>query len=194
MGKTVVALVAAFLFLGTFALEESLATPAPLPPETGRESLSPTLPTTHSNPEPQSPMRVIIPNIKLDAAIQNVEINARGQMDVPPERSRKVGWYSLGTVPGSIGSAVFAAHVTDAFKNLHKAERGDHIYVITKDGYELDYIVESTATYRVEDVSAEGLFNRRDGRYLHLITCAGKPLGGTAYSHRLIVYAKLAGS
>jgi len=194
MGKSVVALGVFVTSLTFFAVQESTATPLPLPPETGAEDTTPLLPTAPSLSQPHYPSRIIIPNIKLDAAIQNVGINERGQMDVPSEKTRNVGWYSAGTLPGEIGSAVFAAHVTAAFKNLKKAKRGDHMYVITKDGYELDYIVESTAVYPIEQVSAEGLFNRQDGRYLHLITCAGKSLGGTAFSHRLIVYAKLAGS
>lgn len=192
MGKSLVALSIVVFCLAFAAAKESTgAAPPPLPPETGASEVVEEIKTEVKNMLPDYPVQVVIPDIKLNAWIQNMGINDKGQMDVPSEKTRYVGWYQYGTVPGEDGSAVFDAHVTAAFKKLKNVGVGDHIYVITKEGAELDFVVEDTDVYPLAEVPAEQLFNRKGGKYLHLITCAGRKIKGNAYSHRLIVYAKL---
>jgi LPXTG-site transpeptidase (sortase) family protein len=143
--------------------------------------------TTQDTPE-----RVIIPSIGLNAPIQDVGINALGQMDVPSASTKNVGWYEGGTVPGNMGSAVLDAHVIAAFANLYKVKVGGHIWIVTTNGTLLDFVVTDSEVNKVSDISPQSVFSENDGRYLNLITCAGKPLkGSSTYDHRLVVYAKL---
>lgn len=139
------------------------------------------------------PVRARIPSIALDAPIEGMGINDAGEMDVPDGRTDKVGWYKYGATPGEAGSAVFDAHVYAAFRNLHRVKVGDEISVDMTGGKTLRFVVSDTAVYPLEEVSADELFNRADGRYLHLITCAGNwDAARDTYDSRLIVHATLA--
>lgn len=142
---------------------------------------------------PSEPTRLQIPRIKLDAPVQNVGINDKGEMDVPSGKSNNVGWYAYGTKPGEVGSAVMDAHVFAAFSKLKNVKVGDHLYVSTEAGEQLDFVVSETRVYKLEEVPREKLFAQNDTERLNLITCAGKYISSRrTYSHRLIVYATLA--
>jgi len=137
------------------------------------------------------PDTVIIPSINLDSPIQPLGLNSKGEMDVPNGKTNNVGWYQYGTVPGDIGSAVLDAHVFAAFANLNQLTSGSDIYIVSNDGAKLHFVVSDVETYALADVPLKTLFNRRDGRYLNLITCAGKLTPDhSTYDHRLIVYTK----
>src|SRR5258708_1660959 len=83
------------------------------------------------------PVRLIIPSIKIDDQIVKVGVTDNGEMDVPDGKTKNIGWYMYGTVPGEVGSAVLDAHVFAAFKSLHNLKQGSDIYVIMSDGEKL---------------------------------------------------------
>jgi sortase A len=112
-------------------------------------------------------------------------------MDVPSTHSKDVGWYKDGTIPGNKGSAVLAAHVVAAFKNLSKIKNGADIYVTTDQGSTLHFKVQRKQTYNLADLSPDTLFNLNDTQRLNLITCAGKSLGGGNYTKRFVAFAVL---
>ncbi len=143
-------------------------------------------------PPAQNPARVSIPSIGLDTSIIPVGVNRKGEMDVPDGSTMHVGWYRGGPQPGQVGSAVLDAHVFAAFRDLHKVEVGAEIIVDTEFGTKLRFVVHDTHVYKLGDLTSQMLFGQNDGRRLHLITCAGDPVGDT-YSHRLVVYAQYAG-
>lgn len=87
------------------------------------------------------PVQLYIPSIKLNSAIKPVGINEKGEMDVPSGKTKDVGWYKHGTVPGKVWSAVLDAHVYAAFKNLHQVKPGSDIYVVMSDKKVLHYVV-----------------------------------------------------
>lgn len=146
--------------------------------------------TAHASPANEPPVEVSIPSIELDSPVVPVGINRKGEMDVPDGATKDVGWYAKGTMPGDEGSAVFAAHVYAAFNKLHKVQVGSDIYVTRADGETLRFVVKKTKTFKLKDLSSKELFKAEGGKYLHLITCAGKPTGST-YTHRLVVFAEL---
>lgn len=138
------------------------------------------------------PTRLIIPSIRLDTDILEVGVNAKGEMDVPDGKSRDVGWYKYGTIPGNPGSAVIDAHVFAAFKKLRYVKVGEDIFVITKSGKRLHFIAEDSRVYKTSEVPLQKLFKGNSQERLNLITCAGKYVSSMAtYDHRLIVYAVL---
>jgi LPXTG-site transpeptidase (sortase) family protein len=170
----------------------------PLPPDTSFPSASSTefiaQPVAEVSAlfEKPYPVRLRIPSIRLDTAVENVGLNEKGEMDVPDGKSKNVGWYEYGTVPGETGSAVMDAHVYAAFKNLKYAKIGDDVYVEMSDGRKLHFVVAHSMLYKKDEVPRELLFTWNDDERLNLITCAGRwSRALDTYDHRLIVYTTL---
>lgn len=119
----------------------------------------------------EKPLRLIIPAIGVDAKIQSVGVNTKGEMEVP-SNIVDVGWFELGTRPGEVGSAVIAGHLNGengedgVFANLDKLKQGDLIYIKS-----LTFRVFKTQTY--DSGYADEVFSKNDGIYLNLVTCKG---------------------
>lgn len=143
------------------------------------------------------PTLLSIPKIKVEAKVQEVGITKKGNMSTPNNYS-DVGWYKYGTLPGQMGSAVLAGHVDDGlslpgvFYNLKNLEKGDDVFVTTKDGKDLHFVVSKINTYNFDDVNV-GVFTESDGKLLKLITCTGTWVSqNKTHSERLVVTAELA--
>lgn len=116
-------------------------------------------------------------------------------MDVPKSPAN-VAWFSAGTRPGDVGSAVIDGHfgwrdgLPAAFDGLQKVRVGDLIHVRDREGVVTTFVVRETKTYR-EDESAARVFNSTDGKaHLNLITCEGAWNADTnSYSNRLVVFS-----
>ncbi len=138
------------------------------------------------------PSQLVIPSIKLAAPIRPVGLDLNGAMAVPTVPNT-VGWFAAGTMPGEMGSAVLDAHIYLAFRNLKKTKVGDSVYVTTKDGAALRFVVSAIRSYAYNAVPLGDLFALNDSKRLNLITCAGIWLPRQhTYDHRLVVYAELA--
>lgn len=141
------------------------------------------------------PVRLKIPNINIDAIVERVGVARDGSMEVP-KGPANVAWFSLGTRPGDIGSAVIAGHfgwkndVPAVFDDLHKVKKGDKILIENDKGITISFTVREVKQY---DASADAsdVFGSSDGKaHLNLITCEGiwdNILKGRPY--RLIVFA-----
>lgn len=146
------------------------------------------------------PIRISIPNLAIDAAIENVTLAADGSMDVPKLPS-DTGWYQPGPRPGEIGSAVIDGHVnwkygaSAVFANLHKIKPGDTIEVQDDSGKVVTFVVRTSRQYDAAADATE-VFNSNDGlAHLNLITCDGVwDTLQKSYSHRLVVFADKRGS
>jgi LPXTG-site transpeptidase (sortase) family protein len=183
---------AAIVFVATFA-QAFFYSPAsdlevPIP---GDEILSRAL------SEEDSPARLIIPSIGVDADIQHVGITKSGNMAVPSNFS-DVGWYRYGTVPGDFGSAVVAGHVDNGlglagvFKRLDQTRVGDDVYLESERGIRLHYIVSAIESYPYDAVPVETLFNRADTSRLNLVSCEGSWIATKkTYDTRIVVYTRL---
>jgi len=150
-------------------------------------------PEAQAAPKDTYPIAVSIPDVALGSPVVPMGVTAEGDLDVPAGTTNDVGWYAKGVVPGQVGSAVMDAHVFAAFSRLHEVETGDDIYVVMDDGTTRHFIVHKTKVHKLEDLSPNELYNKKDARYLHLITCAGELTEDkSTYTHRLVVYATLA--
>lgn len=144
------------------------------------------------------PTKLIIPKLEVESDVQRLGVTDTGNM-AAPNNFTDVSWYKFGTVPGYKGSAVMAGHEDNAislpgvFYNLHKLEIGDDIYVLQEDGTRLHFKVIDEQIYRYDDPKPlEKIFNRADGTYLNLITCAGEWLASAKTNdRRLVIYAQL---
>jgi LPXTG-site transpeptidase (sortase) family protein len=140
------------------------------------------------------PMRLKIPRINVNAAINHVGLSPEGSMGVP-KRPNDTAWYMLGPKPGDAGSAVIAGHVnwwygaTGVFKNLKLLKPGDKIVVQDAQGSSTTFIVRKSQLYGQKD-DAASVFISTDGKsHLNLVTCIGVWLtSAQSYSKRLVVF------
>ena len=154
--------------------------------------------TAASSNAAAKPARLVIPSLGISAAVEDVGLNAQGNMRAPWSFS-EVTWYQAGTVPGRAGSAVMAGHVDNGlglagvFKDLGNLNIGDDVYVVTGSGTKLHFKVSDIQTYPHDQVPVDQIFISNDGAaHLNLITCEGTWVTGQdTYDHRLVVYTTL---
>jgi len=124
------------------------------------------------------PIRLKIPIINVDSAIEHVGLTSFGAMDAPAG-SANTGWFNLGPRPGEVGSAVIDGHSgyknnkPAVFDNLYKLKKGDKIYIKDGKGAVITFVVQKLVSY---DRKIEGseIFTSSDGlSHLNLVTCAG---------------------
>jgi LPXTG-site transpeptidase (sortase) family protein len=146
------------------------------------------------------PAHLIIPSLKINAAIQEVGLNALGNI-MAPSNFTDVAWYDQGTIPGKVGSAVIDGHVDNGlglagvFKHLSDIKVGDDVYVQTNAGTKLHFVVTDIETYSYQNVPTQKLFAQDGSAHLNLITCEGTWVkSGDTYDHRLVVYTHLVSS
>jgi LPXTG-site transpeptidase (sortase) family protein len=145
---------------------------------------------------PGLPVRLKIPSINVDAAIQYVGVTPKAEMEVP-SNDTDVGWFKIGPRPGEVGSAVIAGHfdtkkgTAGVFYNLYKLKVGDKLYIEDDKGISTTFIVRESRTY--DPGYTDTVFSRNDGTYLNLITCDGVWDGAKkSYDKRLVVFSDIA--
>jgi sortase A len=137
------------------------------------------------------PVRLQIPSIKIDAAIEYVGLTGSGSMDVP-QRLADVAWYKFGPRPGDLGNAVIAGHrgrphlIPIVFDNLYKVRKGDLVNVRESDGRIISFVVRSTHIYGANE-SAPEVFGDTSGSHLNLITCIWNN-AKRVFDKRLVVF------
>jgi len=141
------------------------------------------------------PTRLLVPSIKVDAAVEPVGMDAQGRMGTPSQ-SANVAWYRLGSAPGDAGDAVMAGHLDwttgpAVFWYLGRVRKGDTITVVRADGSSVQFVADASITVPY-DSSTDSLFTKSGPPALTLITCAGAwdRARGT-YLQRLVVHATL---
>ena len=131
-------------------------------------------------PKPVAPVRMRIPALDLDAAVDAVGVDpATGDFAVPPGVDR-VGWYKFG--PGwsaTAGSIVVAGHVDaadqgkGAFFRLGTLEAGDEVALTGPGGTARTFEVTARKRYRKTAIPLDDYFARDGEVRLTLITCGG---------------------
>jgi LPXTG-site transpeptidase (sortase) family protein len=141
------------------------------------------------------PVRLMIPSIGVDAAVEYVGLNNSGEMNVP-SKTINVGWFYLGPRPGEKGSSVIAGHLSGengevgVFADLSKLKTGDKLFVEDSNGAVLTFMVQEIREY--EPGYAEEVFSLNDHPRLNLITCDGIwDEEKQSYSKRLVVFTDL---
>lgn len=141
------------------------------------------------------PVRLIIPKIKVNSAIDDVGIAPDGSMGISKSQYN-VSWFKLGSRPGEIGNAVMAGHYGrwkngkgSVFDNLNKLRKGDKIYIEDDQHVMISFIVRKSRVYD-SGANAEDVFVSTDEKsHLNLITCEGswnKNL--KSYPKRLVIF------
>ena len=145
------------------------------------------------------PVRLIIPSLGVDAAIEQVGIGADGNMETP-SNPWNTAWYAPGTRPGQPGNAAIAGHVdyrgigAVVFWELNLLAPGDEVLVVTDGGLTLRFLVRGQASYTPATAPLNDIFGPAATPNLNLITCAGTFNPATrSYDQRLIVFTTYAG-
>ncbi|HEU0085798.1 MAG TPA: class F sortase [Candidatus Paceibacterota bacterium] len=129
------------------------------------------------NPPPATYGRIRIPTARIDAKIDQVGVNTKGNISAPKYFSR-AGWYRYGPEPGDPGSAIISGHVDNGlalpavFWNLKDLKVGDEVHVERKDGVEVSFRVTEIKAYPY-DAPTDKIFKKTDASLLQLITCTG---------------------
>lgn len=142
-----------------------------------------------------TPQRLIISSIDVDAYVESVGLDRKGNMDIP-KQDENVAWYNLGYKLGEAGNTVLAGHFDTktgapaVFYKLESLKEGDKMLVKGDTGAEYIYTVSHITTYAVDRFPLEEVFGPHDKNRLVLITCEGSFNSATRnYSHRTVVYA-----
>lgn len=126
------------------------------------------------------PVRLKIPAIGVDSAIEDALITPDGRMDVP-SGTKNVAWFALGPNPGQKGSAVIGGHYgfyeankgPAVFYKLDQLKVGEKIYIVDDKGDTLAFVVRSIKLFD-RNADATTVFTSSDGlAHLNLITCEG---------------------
>ncbi len=145
------------------------------------------------------PVRLKIPTINVDAAVEQVGQTSDGSMDVP-KNFDNTAWYDLGARPGEQGNAVVAGHVDSTsgkavFWDLGKLVSGDQIVVVGDDSVERTFVVTASEAYTRADVPLDRVFGAATDTHLNLITCDSRSAFDRTrgeYAGNLVVYARAA--
>lgn len=140
------------------------------------------------------PLRLKIPLINVDAAVESVGLTSDGAMDIPKSPDG-VAWLKLGTRPGEIGSAVIAGHYgiwkdgkETVFNNLKKLRADDKLFVEDDKGVTISFIVRESKSYD-PSANASDVFSSNDGKsHLNLVTCESWDKTTESYSKRLVIF------
>jgi LPXTG-site transpeptidase (sortase) family protein len=179
-----VVLVLISYFIPKYSADSSLALPA--------ENV--VIPPIQEQPSFGLPVRLKIPEINIDAAIEYVGLKANGEMDVAKDPAA-VAWLQIGTRPGDIGSAVIAGHYGilkngegSIFDNLKKLNKGDQLYIEDDKGATITFVIRESRSYDA-DADASSVFTSGDGKsHLNLVTCQGWDNASESYTKRLVIF------
>jgi LPXTG-site transpeptidase (sortase) family protein len=142
-------------------------------------------------------VRLRIPSINVDAAIESVGITTNGGVDVPKDPFN-VAWFNQGPFPGEEGNSIVVGHYgwknykPVVFNNLYKLQKGGKIFIEDGDGKITTFVVREVKRYSYNE-DANAVFISSDSKaHLNLITCSGawdENLG--THLSRLVVFADI---
>ncbi|MEU9800735.1 class F sortase [Streptomyces sp. NPDC051000] len=150
---------------------------------------------------PSVPDRVAIPDIKVDAPLDTVGLDAEGVMVEPDfAKPKDAAWYKDGPTPGEAGAAAIVGHMDTpqapeaVFFNLEKLRKDQPIRVHRTDGSTAVFAVDEVDTYKKDAFPTDKVYGNTRGRAeLRLITCGGALTADRHWDSNVVVYAHLTG-
>jgi hypothetical protein len=218
-----IAALAVTLACGSDEAPAPTATPTQEPPTETPTATATATSTPSPTPSP-TPYNGAIARLKLhrfgiDAPIEEMAINGRGELDTPKRENTDVAWYYIFDKPGRVnpdntgwlafgglsklptkGNAVFSAHVyyhdvPAPFQKLAQSQVGDDITVQMEDGRQYKYKVLRKDRYNRETIDMEKVIwpkdKPADNEWLTMITCGGAlDSTGQEYVDRDVIIAE----
>jgi len=179
--------VGALLTACTPAATEVAATPTasatPSPTSTAVVPEVPVRDATLGAQQPASaapaPVRIVVPDVGIDMAVDPVGVRADGEMEIPEDANR-AGWYQFGPAPADpAGATVMAAHVDSVqtgigqFAKLLDVPVGATVTVTAADGVAHEYRVVDVEKIPKDGAPVDQWFDRSGPPRLILVTCGG---------------------
>lgn len=201
------ALACGVLSLSVFAFVTRVDTQPVVAQPVGSHVIEVEVPTKQSQPKgkqapvvsdfvarkPTDPVKIVISSIGVNAPVQGLGINNKGQIDVPKSYG-VVGWYNKGKTVGEAGPTVLVGHYASGggavFDRLDGTKNGDLITVTTQEGKNYTYKITKKVQYPKDKVPMKQVFKSGDESRLEIITCQGD-WSGSNYNNRLVVTAEL---
>ncbi|WP_344441711.1 class F sortase [Kitasatospora nipponensis] len=125
------------------------------------------------------PVRLRIPRIGVDTALEDLVVADDGHLTAPVDPDR-AGWWAQGPAPGSPGAAILAGHVDSrtgpaVFAGLSALHPGDGIEVDESDGATATFTVQALRSYAKDDFPNDVVYgsDASGAPGLRLITCGG---------------------
>ncbi len=119
---------------------------------------------------------LVINSIGLETPVVQVKMHGR-TLNAPQ--------YLAGAYHGNVNKTLIIGHSSTIFEHLREIKLGD--YIDYEDG---TYRVTNLETLAKEDISMAEILTGERVPTVVLMTCAGEPLGGMDFTHRLIVTAE----
>lgn len=126
------------------------------------------------------PVRLAVPSLEIDMAIEPHGLDPRGQMSLPRSPFR-AGWYAYASAPADdTGATVVAAHVDSLdeglgpFAELRTVQGGAEVTVTDADGVEHRYRVVAVERIAKGEVPWGRYFDTTGAPRLVLVTCGGE--------------------
>jgi sortase family protein len=148
---------------------------------------------------PSPPVRLLIPEIRVDAPVTRLGLDGKGSLEVPAAADRNLaGWYRDGTSPGAKGTAIVTGHVDNAkgpsvFYNLGALKKGHRIEVTRQDGRTAVFTIDAIEVYGTAAFPDEKVYGSRGRAELRVITCGGGFTKKTGYQGNVVAFAHLIG-
>lgn len=146
--------------------------------------------------QPSEPLRLRIPAIDVNTALQPLGLLADGTLQ-PPSAWQTAGWYRDGVIPGKSGPAVIVGHVDSlsgpaVFYRLRQLRPGDLVVVQRRDGRMLTFVVDRLAAYPKSAFPTAAVYGATPLPALRLVTCTGDfDWHAHNYLDNLVVFAHL---
>ncbi|GAA4600412.1 hypothetical protein BJY16_003509 [Actinoplanes octamycinicus] len=194
----VVALAAAGLLAGAQPARTTGARGGPVPPPVVAGPLvAGGFRSERTFPEVAEPVRVRIPQLRVDSALQRLGQAADGTIAVP-SRVEVAGWYRLGPRPGQPGPAVILGHVDSRtgpgiFAGLSGVRPGALVTVDRADRSSVTFRITEVVRVPKVDFPTEAVYAPTLDPTLRLITCGGSfDAARGSYRDNVIAFADLA--
>lgn len=137
----------------------------------------PTSVSTTAGVTKSQPVRLTIPSIGVNTALQPLGLEADGSLQ-PPSQWGVAGWYAKGIYPGQVGPAVIAGHIDSingpaVFYRLRELGVGDRVNVTEQNGSVLAFVVDGVQSFPKKQFPAAAVYGPSPYPLLRLITCTG---------------------
>ena len=201
--------------------EQAAATDTPTTTNTATpRPTSTSTPTPSPTPYNGAVRKLKIPKFNVDAPIEELAVNSRGELDTPHNENKDVAWYYIYDKPGRVnqdnlagwstfgqykqppakGNAIFSGHIyyhdiPAPFVSLSRTAIGDDVSVVMEDGREYKYKVIQKNRYNRDTIDMGQVIwpksKPEDKEWLTMITCGGAlDSTGQEYVDRDVVIAE----
>jgi hypothetical protein len=172
--------------------EKSPTGSAPAPPVVGHQGLIAASPGRLHAP----PVRLLIPSIGVDTAVERVGLRGDGTLQ-QPSGWQIAGWYTGSVRPGDVGPSIIIGHVDSVhgpavFFRLRELRRGQVVVVQGKDGRPVTFVVDTAAAYAKTNLPTNAVYGATSLPELRLVTCTGDfDYNARSYVDNLVVSAHM---